>query len=486
MPMTLIESLRAERAEKYQQAEEITNKRDRTEAETESARTLLGECRQLTKRIDSEESLEREFGQERHSRSSPVPNGRRGFGAADENGQAGGGLDRRRVSQDANPHRNQKFTFLGSAPAGETVLGWDGAGEMEQLHNVGAGTLGDQTWEAIQDPEYVQVFQKYLRKGERGLSNHEYHVLESGNDSAGGGVFAPPQLINEIINRKPTPTRLAGMVRNITASRDMVEFPSVGYADANNQYSSTIRFTWTGEKPTATSHGFNTDNDFGTIQIPVHTAMGSMPISRNLLEDQAFNVLGWFVGEINSSYDLLRDDMILNGSASGAKWQPKGLLTSTGTAADEVPTLNIGTTPTVDGYMDLLYGIEEQYDEDQMIVMRKTSTFAALAKIKTLTSGSNQLAFANGLNDSGLYQRRQPVLQGYPIAFSGFMPALSSGAKAVLTGDMKGYLLVNRIGVSIQTLKETKAKQNQDELVVRLRFGGAPIEPWRFRVGVAS
>ena len=87
--------------------------------------------------------------------------------------------------------------------------------------------------------------------------------------------------------------------------------------------------------------------------------------------------------------------------------------------------------------------------------------------------------FSFGWQDSGMAAEVPKTIGGYPYVYSQFMPNASSSACPVFFGDQKCYYIINRLGVTIQVLRETRAKLNQVELVARVRFGGQLVEPWR-------
>ena len=45
---------------------------------------------------------------------------------------------------------------------------------------------------------------------------------------------------------------------------------------------------------------------------------------------------------------------------------------------------------------------------------------------------------------------------------------------------------MNRVGFSVQVLREVEALRNRLVLVGRLRFGGAVAESWKLKVGVSA
>ena len=115
--------------------------------------------------------------------------------------------------------------------------------------------------------------------------------------------------------------------------------------------------------------------------------------------------------------------------------------------------------------------------------MQKRSTYAAINQIK---DSQSRPLFTTGYSDSGMVERRGRILLGDRIVLSQFMPPISASNFAIIYGHLKGYYLAQRVGFSIQVLDQTKAKVNQIELVGRVRFGGAPIEPFRLKVGKSN
>ena len=78
------------------------------------------------------------------------------------------------------------------------------------------------------------------------------------------------------------------------------------------------------------------------------------------------------------------------------------------------------------------------------------------------------------------------MLAGKPVVFSAFMPNVGAANNVMIYGDPRGYYLVNRIGFSVQVLRELYAETNQILLLGRIRFGGKVVEGWRMKIGVQS
>jgi HK97 family phage major capsid protein len=62
------------------------------------------------------------------------------------------------------------------------------------------------------------------------------------------------------------------------------------------------------------------------------------------------------------------------------------------------------------------------------------------------------------------------------------MPNVGTSTYPIIFGDLKGYYHVDRVGFSIQVLRELYAESNQILLLGRLRFGGQVAEDWRLKL----
>jgi HK97 family phage major capsid protein len=363
-------------------------------------------------------------------------------------------------------------------PAGATYV--ERTADRDTLFQDGAGVFGEETWRAVNAPEYKRAFSRYLREGRGGLRAAELKTLESGIDPQ-GGYLAPADQLAQLVSRKPTPTRVAGLVSNYQTAREFVELMKVNYS-ASNIYTTGFRVTKTGENPASVTAARVTDSDlFGSITIPVHTFMLTGVLTNNQLEDAALNVLQWATDKFRETIDLLWDDKILNGTG---RQEPQGILMAPGTPNQpDVVVSGNASALTADGLLDLNLGMPEQYDENGRYVMNKTNAWKTVRKFK---DSASRYLIGLGDQENGLSGPARRTIDGYPVIFSGFMPDQGPNAYPVIFGDFRGYQLVQRVGFSIQVLRELYAEMNQVAIVGRVRFGGMVLEPWRLKIQKCS
>jgi HK97 family phage major capsid protein len=386
--------------------------------------------------------------------------------------------------------------FINSPAGGMKHLGSVKTGSDEikagvgVLASQGAGIFGAKVWDGVQDPHYKKAFGEYLRRGEKSSAG-ALKVLEIGLDPQ-GGYLAPPEQLQRIIERKPTPTRLAGMVTQMPVGRDAVIMPRVNYQSATDDtlgqiYTTGFRVTNTEEIPSSdTQSQVNDTSLFGSLRIDNYTHMIEGVLTNNMVEDPGLDILGWVENKFDQTVDIFRDDLILN--ATGVQ-QAIGMLPYAANASAPIPitTLLTGTAGLIKGddLINLAMDVSEQYEDGCRFVFNKTQTYKLLRSLK---DGQSRYLFGAGYQDSGLSVGKNADLIGYPYVFTALMRqyltsgAFASGTTPIIFGDLAGYTQTMRLGFSIQVCRELLARRNQVLLVGRLRIGGTVVEPWRMRV----
>ena len=74
-----------------------------------------------------------------------------------------------------------------------------------------------------------------------------------------------------------------------------------------------------------------------------------------------------------------------------------------------------------------------------------------------------------------------PLPQETGIVREQFMPDMTTDAHPIVFGDLRGYLVLDRVGLSLQRLDELYAETDITVLLARRRVGGQLIEPWRVK-----
>lgn len=383
--------------------------------------------------------------------------------------------------------------FLNSGSGGAQILGFldnpnDPAayvqrGTREILHADEELTPLMRQMKRVGEVDYKQAFRQYLRKsgslGSMGMTHAK--VIQEGIDTS-GGFLVPEEMLNRIVMKKPTPTRVAGRVTRLTTSRDDLTLPKVNYT-TDDLYTTGARVTWTGEQPAAATTHLTTDPAFGQIKIPVHTAMISLLVSRDMLEDSMVNMIEFIGARFAETYDLLQDNMVLNGTGVT---QPAGILSSpAGTNRPGIVNSGSASALTADGIINLAETLPEQYEDGAVYVFNKTNTSKAM---RILKDGEGRYLFARTADGApgSLVAGRPTECNGYPYIFTGFMPNVGTNTYPIIFGNLAAYYLVERVSMSIQVLNEIYAPLNQALVLGRLRFGGDVAEDWALKIQKCS
>lgn len=334
---------------------------------------------------------------------------------------------------------------------------------------------------AVQAKEYPLAFEGYIRKGIDHVGANDRKTLTEGVDSS-GGFWVPEAYQTEYLKKVATTAIIRSLARTLSTSRDHLKWPRMVYT-TDDKYTSGVRLTWTGETPSSATAHRVTEPVSGLITIPVHTAMASMPISNDLLEDSAFDVMGISSDLMGEAFGLGEDDVFLNGNGVS---KPMGIITrvDVGDTGEKVATVNSGDAGTLkaDGLIDLFFGLPSQYRRNARFVMNSGSAKVARKLKDGGTTGRYLWDAMQAPNFGGLSSPvDQDSLLGKPVLYDEFMPDIAGNAYPILFGDFTGYFIVDRVGLSLQRLSELYAETNITLLLARKRVGGDVAQPWRFK-----
>jgi len=341
--------------------------------------------------------------------------------------------------------------------------------------------LGDAKFDAISDPEFSGIFTKALRFGSSELSRLERKALDAGDDGR-GGITAPVDMLNFIVGRMNSPTRVSGLVREINTSRDSIEFMRNPYDD-DDDYTNSFRRKKTGSKPKSSTEGnvmTSSDSYLVPAKIAVHTFMMVGQINNDLLEDSTFDLEGWLKTELSKSAAQDMENDIVNGDGVGC---PMGVMQYVDTGEDfSITSIPSGSASTVTyaGLQELLWSLPEQYIENAILLMKRTAAGKELGK---LVSAGGQRIFGDpgAPNGSSLVGPSGQTLEGYPVIWSSKMPSVSSGTYPILFWDPSAYIKLTRSNISFKILDQTRATENMTEIVAKIRYGGDLLEPYKAR-----
>ena len=76
----------------------------------------------------------------------------------------------------------------------------------------------------------------------------------------------------------------------------------------------------------------------------------------------------------------------------------------------------------------------------------------------------------------------QPKLLGAPVIISEQMPSITTSTYPIVFGDLRGYVVAERVGMSVQVLRELYAETDQIKYLVRMRVGGSLAQDYKVKL----
>jgi HK97 family phage major capsid protein len=283
--------------------------------------------------------------------------------------------------------------------------------------------------------------------------------------------LVPEDYRAEVIKRLMGLTVFRQYARVITTVRDAVEWPKLEGGGA--QYTSAVRVTWVDEIPSSATVA-ETNPTWGMLRVPVHTVMARTDISRNLLEDSAFNLLDVMADLFAEAMAIDEDNQFATGRGGGV---PRGILAK-GTTTEPAPETGVAavasgeaSTLTPDGIKDLYYNLHSQYRGNAVFVGARTTH----RDIRKLKDGESRYLW-----EDSIQRGEPPLLLGAPFYETESVPTVGANKYPLIWGDLRGYLIADRVGMSIERVTDTTTVgTNKVALFARRRLGGQVIEPWR-------
>ena len=339
------------------------------------------------------------------------------------------------------------------------------------------------------------AFGRYLRGGERILSNAEVKSLQQmyfpiakvsslirdGGFSVGaikatqveaigelGGFAVPPNVQSEIDRRLPGMTAVRGGGARVVqlVNSNSIEIPL--YVGDSKRWIGLIRGQWGTETQTPVEKNFKLQ----MVPVIAQVYTYKVPFSRSLVEDAA-NLVSLVQEDIVTTAAIDEDDVCLTGDGAG---KPLGLLPG-GANTNSLAEVNSGAAAalTAAGIKALKRGVASQYRSSGRFVANG-DTYSVIERLTYTVDG--HFVFEDLSETEKLLAR--------PAMESGAMPDIAAGTFPLLFGDMSGYTIVERLGMSIERFMDSYTGANKIEFHVRRRIGGRLEKNWLFAVQKVS
>jgi HK97 family phage major capsid protein len=341
--------------------------------------------------------------------------------------------------------------------------------EVRSRSNTGGGAGGDDEstvksmrksifWKAIRGGLSSDIlgFHDSISDDEKewlGVSSQKAMIV--GDDEA-GGYLAPEEYVNEIIADTVEFSPIRGLARIRTTSRKAVTIP---------KKTGSISATWVEETGNRADSGNPT---YGMERLQSYEMHGLIKVSRQELEDAAFNVEGFIREELSEQFGSAEGTAFVLGTGTG---QPQGILSNA-----SVTSVNSGhaTEITADGLIDLYFEPKEIYANNGVFLMAR-STLKAIRKLK---DGQGQYLWTPGFKTDA----KPATIMDRPYVVCPDMPTIAASAYPVAFGDWRrAYYILDRVVMEIITDPYSSKSVGMIEISARKRVGGQVVAPFAIK-----
>ncbi len=281
------------------------------------------------------------------------------------------------------------------------------------------------------------------------------------------GFFAGTDFSDKFIQKLFLISPLRSYADTQTIGGEKLLIPSEGSTDTN--------IFWSDEQS-----GFQAspDPNLGMIEIFARELNGYIKISKQNLEDSVFDVEAYILKRLTRQFAQKEGVAFISGNGVA---RPEGLLTVAAQTSPAYGGMNglLGTSAShlllPSDIISLMHVGKSGYRATGTWLM-SNSTIG----ICRLFTDSQQRPIWTMFGDEF-----RETLFGRPIVEmpdmpnqGGTFPAWTAGQFSVIFGDIsQGYQIVDRVGLTFQTLKELFAIQNQVAFLARQRVGGKVVLP---------
>ena len=295
--------------------------------------------------------------------------------------------------------------------------------------------------------EYKKAFWNQMR----GRSSYEIRNALQVGELSEGGYTVPDEFERQLIEGLEDENIMRGLVHTITTGSGEHKIPLVASHGTGS---------WVEEEQQIPE----SDDSFSQVTLSAHKFATMIRISRELLNDSAFDLAAYIAHEFVRRAGAAEEQAILTGDGSH---KPIGLLHDTLGAQVGITTAS-ATAITADELIDMQHSLKSGYRRKACWIMND----ATISAIRKLKDGQGQYIWQPGIKEGA-----PDMLFNQKVLMSNYMPLIGSGNKVILYGDYSYYWLAEREGRTLERLNELFAVTDQVGFKMTERLDGRLILP---------
>ena len=298
---------------------------------------------------------------------------------------------------------------------------------MELSIQKGAEMKKEETKETVEELE-SRAFAEAIRNGDFETRSGEINFTKGNN-----GAIVPQSIARRIITKIIELSPIVDRATRYNIGGKLI-IPNYGADENNNQIS--VDFYDEFDEVVANA------GKFGKIELNDYIAMALTLVSRELINNSAFDVTSFIVNEVAKKLaEFLEKQLIV-----GTTGKTEGALSTTNTV-----TASAATAVSVDDLIKLQAKVKTPYQGNACWIMNP-DTFTSICLLK---DGMQRPLVM------GDYSTKFPyIMLGKPVYVSDNMPVIASGNKSVLYGNCVAMALKFSQNIEIQVLREKYATQH--------------------------
>ena len=296
-----------------------------------------------------------------------------------------------------------------------------------------------------------KAFVNYMRSGVERMPADEAKALTVAT-GATAGYLAPVQFGAELIKLLVQYSPIRAYAKTVQISAPEIIYP---------RRTALLAAQWVAEiDPRAASAPA-----FEQLTLTPYELAVYVDVSNQLLEDNIYDLEGEVTQEFAQTFGVVEGAAFVDGNGVG---KPTGLMVSTQIAS--MPSL-VAAKIGLDDIVAMYHALPSIHAQNAVWVMNRT-TLGTLRSIKD-TIGRPLLI-------DPVTSGAATTLLGRPIVEALDFANIATGASPILFGDLQGYRIVDRVGLTTLRDPFTLAAVGQTRLHARKRTGGDVTHPDRF------
>src|SRR5260221_343008 len=287
-----------------------------------------------------------------------------------------------------------------------------------------------------------------------------------------GGFFAGTDFSDKFIQKLFLISPLRAYADTQTIGGEKLLIPSEGSTDTN--------IFWSDEQ---TGFQASPDPNLGMLEIFARELNGYIKLSKQNLEDSVFDVEAYILKRLTRQFAQKEGTAFINGDGVA---RPEGIITNANQAGTGINILTGGDASTHTilpmDCINLMHSVKSGYRATGTW-LASNATIGALRLFRDSQKRPLWTMFGQDWMET-LFGR--PIIEmpdmvnpaSYQTDAAGGQAVFATGNMPLIFGDIgQGYQIVDRVGLTFQTLKELFAIQNQVAYLARVRVGGKVVLP---------